>query len=226
MDGHPGSLARCAPGVAAAMHLQSQWARALPPRTPDDRWALRSATLLHTMGLLNFFRRSKDGIRIRCGMCSRVEHFPFDQEDRFPTHSCDSPILVRAPDPEADAKALRLLVRSFARGPETDEGRDAARNALMYESGEGPIPGFEDLLYRLKYQPKEPFPPPELAAIIPAEDDQPRIDWSNELEMILHRMKAYALTHRAWVSAPNSTKPILKDKLERLKTDPLEPIEG
>lgn len=177
------------------------------------------------MGLLNFFKRSQDGIRIRCGMCSRVEYFPLDQDDQFPIHSCDTPILIRAADADADKKAIQLFVTSFAKGPQDDSAREAARNELMYESGEGPIPGLEDLLYRLKYQPKEAFPPPDMSSVIPADDDQPRIDWSNELEMILHRMKHYAVTRRMWESSPEGTKPILVDKLKRLREEPLEPIE-
>ena len=62
------------------------------------------------MGLLNIFRRSKDTIRIRCGMCSRVENYALDQDNQFPIHSCDTPILIRAADPEADKAAICSVI--------------------------------------------------------------------------------------------------------------------
>ena len=54
---------------------------------------------------------------------------------------------------------------------------------------------------------------------------KPSIDWGNELEMVLHRMKKFAITARQLASVPPSARPILADKLARLKKDPLVPLE-
>ena len=179
------------------------------------------------MGWLDRWRRKPAGIELRCGMCGRIADYPTSEHDKFLLHSCDADVLVRGREEATGVDAaLDLFVSAFAKGGELDEaGREAARDRLLYESGEGSIPALEDLLFRMKYVPRESWPFPELAARCGPEDDQLRIDWSNELEMYLHRMKKYAITARQLEATPESARPILRDKLERLKTEPLEPIE-
>lgn len=161
-------------------------------------------------------------------MCRVVTDYPEAERGAFVSHSCDADLLVRAPAAEDAAEvaevaeALDRFVSWFA--PDGDASEES-RDRLLYELGEASIPALEDLLWRLKYAPEEPFPPPELSSRSSRAAERPRIDWSNELEMIVHRMKKVAITKRQLDEAAASARPILLDKLERLKNDPLEPIE-
>ncbi len=177
------------------------------------------------MGLLDHLRRRTPGLRVRCGMCGVATDYPLAKRDRFVRHTCDADLLVREREPSREHEALDLFMRAAGGGPTSDEERVAARDHLLYEQGEGAIPGLEDLLYRLKYS-SEPFPPEEIASRRHPSCDRPSIDYSNELEMYLHRMKKFAITRRLVDEAPATARPILLDKLERLKQEPLEPIEG
>jgi len=186
------------------------------------------------MGLLDRLRRfhgsgDKHGIRVRCGMCSVVTWFPAAKAGAFVKHSCDCDILVAERDEASEAEALDLFVKAFGAGPPAplpmNDESAAARDRLLYDLGEAPVPGLEDLLYRLKYETAEAFPPPEIASRTDNGNEIPRIDWSNFLEMSLHRMKKFAITRRMLELAEDSVKPILRDKLERLKTEELKPIE-
>lgn len=159
-------------------------------------------------------------------MCKVNTDYPPSQRDQFVFHTCDADLLVRERDAAADELALDLLVCAYEQGPPTDPARVAARERLLYEAGEGPIPGLEELLYRIKYEPREAWPFAEIAARIAAgQRIPPRIDWGNELEMYLHRMKKYAITQRQIAAVAESARPILREKLLRLKTDPLVPLE-
>lgn len=175
-------------------------------------------------GFAGLFRRGVPKALIRCGMCGRNGPEPAPDAGRFIRHECGADLLLRARDPAAEPAALDLFVRAAGRSSAPAAEREGARDRLLYQLGEGPIPGLEDLLFRLKYG-HEPFPPPEIAVRKDPADDQPALDWSNELEMFLHRMKKYAITRRLVAEAPESVRPILQDKLERLQTEPLEPIE-
>jgi len=171
-----------------------------------------------------FSKRGSTGIEVRCGMCSVVERFPEETRDTFILHTCDSDLLIRAREPDAEGRALDLFVVASRVGA-SEEERSAAVAGLFGVVGEGPIPGLEDLLWRLKYASGESWPPPELASRFGGSAPPQRIDVSNELEMILHRMKKIAVTRRECERAAEAVRPILEDKLARLMTDPLEPIE-
>lgn len=177
--------------------------------------------LLEALGL----RRKAQGITIRCAMCKVHTTYPEAQRNSFVFHTCDADLLVRERDAASEGEALDLLVAAVAEGPRGETERIAARDRLLYELGEGPIPGLEDLLYRIKYEPGEPFPFAEIAQRAGAQAKPQRIDWGNELEMFLHRMKKFAITKRQLDSVAESARPILRDKLERLKKDPLVPLE-
>jgi hypothetical protein len=178
------------------------------------------------MGLLDLFRRGKSGIRVRCAMCK--VHATFDESKRgqFVYHTCDADLLVGEPDAVAMKQALDLFVFAYEHGPPTAAERIAARDRLLYGIGEGAIPGLEDLLYRIKYELSEQWPFPEIASRVKETSKSPvRIDWANELEMYLHRMKKYAITQRQIAAVAPSARGILEQKLERLKSDPLVPLE-
>ena len=174
---------------------------------------------------MSWFRRRKaaDGVRIRCGMCKVVKDYPDRFRGEFVLCSCDADLLVAEMEEGAADGALDLFARAF--GPEgSEEEREAYLQELLYETEERVIPPLEDLLYRLKYE-RASFPPPELASRLSAEDRRPAIDVSNDLEMAIHRMKKYAITKRQHAIAAPAVRPILEDKLARLRTEPLEPIE-
>lgn len=178
------------------------------------------------MGLLDIFRRAPAGITVRCAMCKVHARFPESERGRFVFHTCDADLLVAEPNPNATAAALDLFVPAYERGPPTTPELVALRDRLLYESGEAPIPGLEDLLYRIKYQLSEAWPFPEIASrATAARSLPPRIDWGNELEMVLHRMKKYAITRRQLESGAPSARPILEEKLARLRLEPLVPLE-
>jgi hypothetical protein len=177
------------------------------------------------MGIFDRFRRPTDAIRVRCGMCRVETDYARERRGEFVFHSCDSDLLVAPVDVQAAQPALDLFVRAFARGPVPPDERAQARDRLLYDLGEAWIPALEDVLWRMKYAPKEPWPFPEIASRLRAPDDQPRIDWSNELEMFLHRAKKFAITRRQIEAVPESARGILREKLERLKTAPLVPLE-
>jgi hypothetical protein len=180
------------------------------------------------MGFFDRLKRGRDtdAIRVRCAMCKVATDYGPASHGEFVIHSCDSDLLVARRDPELDREALTLLVAAYRAGTPRTEDAIAARDRLLYELGEGKIPGLEDLLYRIKYEPREAWPFAELRPLIGDGGSAPlRIDWGNELEMYLHRMKKYAITRRQIERVAESARPILRDKLERLKTDPLVPLE-
>jgi hypothetical protein len=177
------------------------------------------------MGFFDRWRARKDDIHVRCGMCRVETDYPLAQRGQFVFHSCDSDVFVERDDPTATAAALDLFVRAFASGALGEAERVAARDRLLYELGEAPIAGLEDVLWRMKYAPRETWPFPEFATRFATPDAHPRIDWSNELEMYLHRMKKYAITKRQLAAVGPDAQGILRDKLERLKTAPLVPLE-
>lgn len=177
------------------------------------------------MGLLDFLRKKPAGLAIRCGMCRVVTAYPLERRGEFVFHSCDADLLIEEPDPAVADAALDLFATAVCRGPQSESERVAARDRLLYDLGEAPIPLLEDLLYRIKYELREPWPFPEIARRQRQQDDHPRIDFGNELEMFLHRMKKYAITRRQIAKVGPSARPILEAKLARLKTDPLVPLE-
>lgn len=179
------------------------------------------------MGLFDFLKsKPRNALRVRCGMCKRATDYPEAQRGEFVFHSCDADLLVAEIDPTAHAAALDLFVLAYEHGPPQTEERIAARDRLLYESSEAAIPGLEDLLYRLKYELAEPWPFPEIASRVADLKAIPlRIDFGNELEMYLHRMKKFAITKRQIERVPESARGILRDKLERLKTAELVPLE-
>lgn len=178
------------------------------------------------MGLLDIFRRQPTGIRVRCAMCKVHTTYPESQRGEFVFHTCDADLLVATPDPAATSAALDLFVRAYESGPPKDAARLADRDRLLYECGEAQIPGLEDLLYRIKYELAEPWPFGEIASrATPGKSLPLRIDWGNDLEMLLHRMKKYAITKRQIARVAPSARAILEDKLTRLKSEPLVPLE-
>lgn len=177
------------------------------------------------MGLFDRWRAKADAIHVRCGMCRVETDYPLTQRGQFVFHSCDSDVFVERIDPAATAAGVDLFVRAFATGPLDEAQRVAARDRLLYELGEAPIAGLEDVLWRMKYAPRERWPFSEFATRFTQPDAHPRIDWSNELEMYLHRMKKYAITGRQLAAVGADARGILRDKLERLKTAPLVPLE-
>lgn len=177
------------------------------------------------MGFFDRWRARGDQIHVRCGMCRVETDYPLAQRGEFVFHTCDSDVLVDRIDPAATAAALDLFVRAFATSSQDEAARVQARDRLLYELGEGPIAGLEDVLWRMKYAPREPWPFPEFAARFAQADAHPRIDWSNELEMYLHRMKKFAITRRQLDKVADGARGILREKLERLKTAPLVPLE-
>lgn len=179
------------------------------------------------MGLFDFLKsKPRDAVRIRCGMCKRTTDYPEKQRGEFVFHSCDADLLIADIDATAHAAALDLFVHAYEHGPPTTAERVAARDRLLYETGEAAIPGLEDLLFRLKYELSEPWPFPEIASRVADSKSIPlRIDFGNELEMYLHRMKKFAITQRQIERVPESARAILREKLERLKTAELVPLE-
>ncbi len=178
------------------------------------------------MGILDLFRRDKSGLLIRCAMCKVHTTYPLTQRNEFVVHSCDADILVRERDESADEAALDHFVKAYEKGPPESDDLVALRDRLLYETGEGAIPGLEDLLYRIKYELGEPWPFSEISRRVADVKAIPlRIDWGNELEMVLHRMKKFAITQRQFTSVAPSARPILADKLARLKKEPLVPLE-
>lgn len=178
------------------------------------------------MGFLDLFRRAPAGITVRCAMCKTHARFPEARRGEFVFHTCDADLLVAEPEPAATAAALDLFVPAYEGGTPNTPELVALRDRLLYETGEAPIPGLEDLLHRIKYELSEPWPFPEIASrATPGKPLPPRIDWGNELEMALHRMKKYAITRRQLAAVPPSARPILEEKLARLRLEPLVPLE-